>query len=244
MRVKVWMGSGIFFLLFVAGIVVYGLGISAGWPVLSLERRRAMARSWFGYNRRILAVTCDLREEVEGLERIPDGPMVILCKHQSTWETVVLQVLLPPSVVVLKESLLWIPVFGWALRATGQIGIDRGKGVEALHRMREQGVRQLGQGVSVLIFPEGTRSAPGQPGRYNPGGVALAMEAGAPILPVAHNAGSFWPRRVFLKKPGVIRVRIGEPIPTAGLARSERKRLQALVEQTIEGMVRELESVG
>ncbi|MBF0127656.1 MAG: 1-acyl-sn-glycerol-3-phosphate acyltransferase [Magnetococcales bacterium] len=241
MQVKVWLGSALFFALFVAGILGFGLWITLVWPVTTLGFRHELARFWFHYNRRILALTCHLTDRVEGLERLPPGPVVILSKHQSAWETVVLQTLLPPSVLVLKESLMWIPVFGWALKATGQIPIDRSKGVEALHRMQERGLHHLGRGMSILIFPEGTRSAPGRPGKYNPGGVALALAAGVPIVPVAHNAGSFWPRRVFLKRPGEIQVRIGDPIPTAGLGRSDRKRIQALVEETIEGMMREIE---
>lgn len=241
MQVKTWFRSGIFFGLFVVGIVCFGLLITLGWPVTTLERRRAWSWIWSRYNRRVLAMTCELHERVEGLERLPAPPFVILSKHQSAWETVAFLSIFAPCVLVLKESLMWIPVFGWALKATQQIAIDRGKGVEALHRLQAQGVRQLEQGTSVLIFPEGTRSVPGHPGKYNPGGVALALLAGVPIVPVAHNAGSFWARRTFLKKPGEIRVIIGDPIITAGLGKGDRKALQSQVEQCIEGMMTELE---
>ncbi|MBF0271444.1 MAG: 1-acyl-sn-glycerol-3-phosphate acyltransferase [Magnetococcales bacterium] len=240
--VKGWIRSVLFFALLVAGTCVYGLLISVSWPVASLARRRRWAADWSRYCRRLLAVSCDLRERVEGLENLPPPPYVILSKHQSAWETLAFVSLFYPCVQVLKQSLTWIPVFGWALQATGQISIDRSRGVAALHRLHEQGIHQLEQGVAVLIFPEGTRSAPGVAGKYHPGGVSLALAAGAPIVPVAHNAGSFWPRRSFLKKAGEIRVRIGTPIATAGLSRADRKALVARVEATIEAMTAELET--
>ncbi|MEO5335227.1 MAG: 1-acyl-sn-glycerol-3-phosphate acyltransferase [Magnetococcus sp. YQC-5] len=241
MQVKGWLRSGIFFGLFLVGIVGFGLCIMLMVPVSRLAQRRNYARIWSRFNRRLLAVVCGLEESLEGLEKLPEPPFVILAKHQSAWETVALLSIFYPCVLVLKQELMWIPVFGWALRATRQIAIDRGRGVEALHRLHDQGVDQLKQGISVLIFPEGTRSAPGIPGKYNPGGVALALAAGVPIVPVAHNAGSFWPRRTFLKKPGVIQVRIGDPIVTSGLGRADRKALVLRVEEVIEGMMNTIE---
>ncbi|MBF0428573.1 MAG: 1-acyl-sn-glycerol-3-phosphate acyltransferase, partial [Magnetococcales bacterium] len=217
MLVKGWLRSGIFFGLFVVGIFVFGMAITLLWPVTTLAQRRALSRRWSRYTRAMLAWTCDLRERVEGLEHLPSGPCILLSKHQSAWETVAFLSIFPGCVLVLKESLMWIPVFGWALKATEQIAIDRSQGVAALHRLHEQGLRQVEGGMSVLIFPEGTRSAPGHPGKYNPGGVALALAAGVPIVPIAHNAGLFWARRTFVKKKGVIHVRIGPPIATAGL---------------------------
>ncbi|MBF0341176.1 MAG: 1-acyl-sn-glycerol-3-phosphate acyltransferase [Magnetococcales bacterium] len=240
--VKDWVRSALFFAMFVLGIVVHGGLITLVWPLVSLDRRRGLSRAWSLFSRRWLGRICDLRERVEGMENLPPPPYVILSKHQSAWETMAFVSLFHPCAQVLKESLTWIPVFGWALLATGQISIDRSRGVAALHRLHEQGARQLQQGVAVLIFPEGTRSAPGIPGKYHPGGVSLALAAGVPIVPVAHNAGSFWPRRSFLKKSGEIRVRIGPSIPTEGLSRGDRKALVARVEETIEAMTRELES--
>ncbi|MBF0613890.1 MAG: 1-acyl-sn-glycerol-3-phosphate acyltransferase [Magnetococcales bacterium] len=239
--VKGGVRSTLFFGLFVVGTVGFGLGISVLWPVVSLQQRRNWARNWSRSIRWVLGWSCQLHEQVEGWENLPAPPYVILSKHQSAWETVAFVSLFYPCVQVLKQSLTHIPVFGWALRATDQIAIDRSKGVAALHRLHEHGTRQLQEGVAVLIFPEGTRSAPGVTGKYHPGGVSLALAAGVPIVPVAHNAGSFWPRRSFLKKPGVIRVRIGTPLPTAGLSRADRKALMAQLEERIETMTRDLE---
>ncbi|MBF0261280.1 MAG: 1-acyl-sn-glycerol-3-phosphate acyltransferase [Magnetococcales bacterium] len=241
--VKGWLRSATFFSLFVVGITLFGLGITLAWPVTNVAQRRRLASLWSAYSRRLLAVTCDLHERIEGMENLPPPPYVILAKHQSAWETVAFVSLFYPCVQVLKQSLTWIPVFGWALKATHQIAIDRGRGVAALHRLHEQGTDQLAQHVAVLIFPEGTRSAPGTTGKYHPGGVSLALAAGAPIVPVAHNAGLFWPRRTFLKRPGTIRVTIGPPIPTEGLSRADRKALVQKVEETIESMTRTLEAI-
>ncbi|MEO5362525.1 MAG: 1-acyl-sn-glycerol-3-phosphate acyltransferase [Magnetococcus sp. DMHC-8] len=232
--------SSLFFVLFVAGIVVYATVIVALWPVTSLAQRRRMACSWAQYNRRLLAVVCGLRDRIIGLERLPPPPFVLLCKHQSAWETVTLHAVFPPFVLVLKKSLLFIPFFGWALKATGQIAIHRHRELEALRILHAEGKRQCAQGTSILIFPEGTRMPPGTVGHYNAGGVALAMAAGVPIVPVAHNAGEFWGRRSFLKKPGVIQLRIGHPIDTRGLEKNARKALLQQVQAAVETLMAEI----
>ena len=148
----------------------------------------------------------------------------------------------PLFVLVLKHSLLFIPFFGWALKATGQIAINRSREIEALRTLQTQGKSQCEQGISILVFPEGTRVPPGEVGHYNAGGVVLAMAAGVPIVPVAHNAGEFWGRRAFLKKPGEIQLRIGQPIATQGLAKSARKALLNQVQDTIETMMVEIQA--
>ncbi|MBF0161029.1 MAG: 1-acyl-sn-glycerol-3-phosphate acyltransferase [Magnetococcales bacterium] len=237
----IFLRSFLFFLLFVAGILLYATLIVALWPMTSLAQRRRMACSWAQYNRRLLAVICDLRETIVGLENIPPPPFVLLCKHQSAWETVTLHALFPTFVLVLKKSLLFIPFFGWALKATGQIAIDRKRELEALRILQTEGKQCFAQGVSVLIFPEGTRVPPGTVGHYNAGGVALALAAGVPIVPVAHNAGTFWRRRSFLKKPGEIQMRIGPPIATQGLGKSARKALLGQVQESIETMMQEIQ---
>ncbi|MEO5346087.1 MAG: 1-acyl-sn-glycerol-3-phosphate acyltransferase [Magnetococcus sp. YQC-9] len=242
--VKGWLRSALFFALFVVGITFFGLWITLAWPIAAVPHRQRLASHWSSFTRRLLTLTCDLHEEILGMENLPPPPYVILSKHQSAWETVAFVSLFHPCVQVLKRSLTWIPIFGWALQATHQIAIDRSRGVAALHRLHEQGTQQLQKHVAVLIFPEGTRSAPGVTGKYHPGGISLALAAGAPIVPVAHNAGSFWPRHAFFKKPGTIRVRIGPPIPTEGLSRADRKALAQKVEETIESMTRDLESTG
>lgn len=232
--------SSLYFVAFTLGIVVFGTVIGLIGRLLPYPVCHGLVQVWGHYNRIMLAWICGLRDQIEGLEKLPPGPFVILCKHQSAWETVTMHTLFPPFVLVLKKSLMYIPFFGWALWATRQIPIDRANGVEAIRLLQEIGAQRLGDGISVLIFPEGTRIAAGETGKYNAGGVALAMRARVPIVPVAHNAGYFWPRNGFLKKPGLIRVKIGDPIPTADLDRNARRMLQEQVQERIETMAREL----
>ena len=162
-----------------------------------------------------LKLTCGLSHSIEGGENIPDQPCIILSKHQSAWETIAFQTIFPPQAWVLKRELLWIPFFGWGLAMTQPIAIDRGEGLKALDSVIKQGMDRLQQGRFVVIFPEGTRMAPGERGRYNPGGAMLAVKAQTAVLPVAHNAGKFWPRHGFIKNPGVIKVVIGPLISVA-----------------------------
>jgi 1-acyl-sn-glycerol-3-phosphate acyltransferase len=158
-----------------------------------------------------------LRYRVEGLENLSDQPAIILSKHQSAWETLAFQLIFPPQVHVLKKELLWIPFFGWGLALMSPIAIDRGRGVRSLRQMATQGAKRLAQGFWIVVFPEGTRVPPGTTGTYRIGGAWLAVRTGASVVPVAHNAGLFWKRNAFTKRPGTIRVVIGKPIASAGL---------------------------
>jgi 1-acyl-sn-glycerol-3-phosphate acyltransferase len=155
---------------------------------------------------------CGVRYRVLGKENIPREPCVILAKHESAWETLAFQVVLPPQVWVIKRELLWIPFFGWGLAMLSPIAIDRKAGTRALRQMVEQGRSRLAHGFSIVIFPEGTRATPGARGTYHPGGAWLATQIGAPILPVAHNAGDHWPRKSFLKYPGLVTISVGTPV--------------------------------
>jgi 1-acyl-sn-glycerol-3-phosphate acyltransferase len=158
-----------------------------------------------------------LQYRVEGLENLLDQPSIILSKHQSAWETLAFQLIFPPHVHVLKKELLWIPFFGWGLALMSPIAIDRGRGVRALRQMAAQGAARLTQGFSIVVFPEGTRVPPGTAGTYQIGGAWLAVRTSAAVIPVAHNAGLYWRRNAFTKRPGTIRVVIGKPISSAGL---------------------------
>lgn len=159
---------------------------------------------------------CRLDYRVEGREHLPSEPCVILSKHQSAWETLAFQTVFPPQVHVLKRELLWIPFFGWGLAMMSPIAIDRSKGRTALRQLARLGKERILQGFWVVIFPEGTRVAIGTQRKYQPGGAWLAVQTGTPVVPVAHNAGLFWPKNSFLKRPGTITMRIGPAIPTAG----------------------------
>lgn len=163
-----------------------------------------------------LKVTCNIRHEITGIENIPNSPSIILGKHQSTWETFAFQAIFPTQVYVLKRELLWIPIFGWGLAMSSPIAINRSSGREALKQLVEKGKDRLAKGLWVVIFPEGTRIAPGKRGKYHIGGAWLATHTKTQVLPVAHNAGNFWPKG-FIKKPGVIQMHIGKPIQTADL---------------------------
>lgn len=222
--------SLLFFVGQVFTVVLYTPVAFAVYPLNPVTRSRIIAH-WAYFIVWWLKLTCGLRHEVEGADNIPDDPCVILSKHQSAWETIAFQTIFPPQAWVLKRELLRIPFFGWALAMSQPIAIDRSEGMHALHRVAEQGEDRLRQGRFVVVFPEGTRVAPGEKGRYNPGGAMLAVRAGVGVLPVAHNAGEFWPRRGFLKRPGVIRVAIGPMIEVKG---KRAKQVSKAAEQWIE----------
>jgi len=160
---------------------------------------------------------CGIRYRVIGVGHIPQTPCVVLSKHQSAWETLAFQVIFPPQVYVVKRELLWIPFFGWGLAMVSPIAIDRRAGMRAMKQMLEQGKDRLARGFWVIVYPEGTRMAPGRRGTYQSGGAAVAAHAGVPVLPVAHNAGTCWRRKAFLKYPGTITVSVGVPINASGL---------------------------
>lgn len=172
-----------------------------------------------------------IRWRVEGLEHLPAKPSIILSKHQSAWETMAFQLIFPPQVHVLKRELLWIPFFGWGLALMSPIAIDRRRGVAALRSIARRGRERLAQGFWVVVFPEGTRVPPGQRREYQLGGAWLAAASGAPVVPVAHNAGLLWPRNAFLKRPGTVTVRIG---PSIDPRERDPKTINALAEKWIE----------
>jgi len=206
------------------------------WP-LSFNTRFRVISQWARFNVWWLEKTCNVHYEVIGRENLPAGNAIVLCKHQSTWETLVLQQILPPQVWLLKRELLWVPVFGWALALLEPIAIDRGAGRKAVRQLIKQGQRKLDQGRWVVIYPEGTRTAPGQRGRYALGGAILAEHSGYPVVPIAHNAGEFWPRRAFIKRPGTIKLVIGPVIETAG---RKAQDINAEVEAWIEGQMAQI----
>jgi 1-acyl-sn-glycerol-3-phosphate acyltransferase len=176
----------------------------------------AMARSWAVCVLWMLERLCGLKFVVEGRERIPAGNHIVMSKHTSAWETVALFVIFPPQVWVLKRELIWIPFVGWGLKMLNPIAINRGAGHRAVNQVIEQGKERLADGLWVIIFPEGTRVAVGETRKYGVSGALLASAAGKLVVPVSHNAGTFWPRRGIVKKPGTIRVIIGEPVNAVG----------------------------
>ena len=171
---------------------------------------------WNAYSLWWLGLTCRIKYQVSGEENVPPGPCIILANHQSAWETLFLYHHFLPLCAILKKQLLLIPFFGWALGMLEPIAIDRSKRGRALTQLLEQGKQRLDDGISVLVFPEGTRVAPGIEKKYSAGGAELAVSTGTQILPIAHNAGLFWPAHQLIKHPGTIQVVIGKPISPVG----------------------------
>ena len=176
----------------------------------------AVARCWARCLFWMLARLCGLRYSVEGRERIPAGNHIVMSNHTSAWETIAQFVIFPPHVWVLKRELLWIPFIGWGLKLLRPIAINRGVGHRAVNQVVEQGKARLAEGLWIIVFPEGTRVVAGQKKKFGVSGALLATATGKLVVPLSHNAGNFWPRRGVVKKPGVVRVVIGEPIVSEG----------------------------
>ncbi len=222
--------STLYSLLQVIITPLYFLIILAAFPLPPIRRYRITA-GWAHTMLFLLRLICGIRYQIIGAKHIPTAPSIILSKHQSAWETLAFQQIFPAQVWVLKKELLRVPFFGWGLALTSPIAIDRSSRKAALKQIVEQGKDRLRQGFWIVIFPEGTRIAPGKKGKYGIGGAWLATHTGAPVVPVAHNAGEFWGRNSFLKLPGTITVSIGEPIDPVGM---EPGDLNSRVESWIE----------
>lgn len=228
--VLLFLRSLVFSLGLIVSVLVWGPLVVLSFPLL-FAQRYWMSQQWSRFVMWWLRLTCGITCQVSGLEQLPKGPAVILVKHQSTWETLFLHQFLPPLALVLKRELLWVPFFGWALAQLNPIAIDRKAGRVAFKQVLQQGEARLNGGQWVLIFPEGTRIAPGERGVYGSSGAVLAVNSGYPLLPITHNAGEFWPRRGFLKRPGTIQLVFGPPLDSH---RYKAKELNALAEEWIE----------
>ncbi len=222
---------------FAAATLLFGLLCPLLRP-LPLAWRYRFTCQWNRFALWWLRLSCGIHHRVEGLEHLPaEGPALVFSKHQSAWETLALHRILPPHANVIKRELLWIPFFGWGMAGLEPISVHRGRGQEALRRVVEQGLAELRRGRWVLIFPEGTRMPPGQRGRYHASGGVLAAAAKCPVLPLAHNAGHYWPRSGWRKYPGCIRVVIGAPIEMR--RRSAREIMNTArdwIESTVAGL--------
>lgn len=175
--------------------------------------RYSCARAWAGTVLKIAELCCGIRYEVEGLEHLNTGSAaIVLSNHQSAWETIAFRYLLPPQTSLVKQSLLWIPFWGWAMATLKPIAIDRNNKHAALRKLISHGTEALKQGLWIIVFPEGTRMPANQMGEFSAGGAMLAQKSGYPVIPIAHDAGKCWPRYSFLKYPGTIKVKIGFPI--------------------------------
>ena len=168
-----------------------------------------------------LKVTLNITTNIIGQENVKKSPCIIISNHQSTWETLAFQTIFPAHTWVLKQELLWLPIFGWSLAMLKPIIINRGDKLKAIKKVIKQGADRLNKGISIVIFPEGTRQPYKHLGEYQNGGAAIAKKSGYEIVPVYHNAGNLWPKGSFIKKPGVITVIIGEAISDSNLTSSE-----------------------
>ncbi len=212
------------------GVVVL---ISALLP-LTIEQRYVIPRTWGRFECWLASVICGIGYVVEGQQNLPDGPFVSLWKHSTAWETMAQMFVVPTASWLLKREVLWIPIIGWAVSTYRPIAINRRAGHSAVNQVVKQGRERLAAGMGVVVYPEGTRVAPGEARKYGISGALLAVEAGVPVVPIAHNAGYFWRRRSLLKRPGTIYVVIGPPIDTRGLEpRQVNERAQQWIEATI-----------
>jgi 1-acyl-sn-glycerol-3-phosphate acyltransferase len=223
---------GIFSTATVAGLLLF-----AGM-LTTFKIRWKIGYAWCAVIGWMTKVFCGLTFEVEGMEHInPQQPVVLLSNHQSAWETLALRYILPPHSVVIKRELLWFPIWGWSLLTLKSIVINRKNQRAALRILLEKGTRYLNEGLSVLIFPEGTRTAARELRKFNIGGAMLAQKSGFPVIPVAHNAGDYWPRYSFFKYPGVIKVKIGPVIESKGRKAADiNAEAEAWVRQAIKEM--------
>ena len=209
--------SVLFYLGYSLATLIWGtLSVLVGWILPSRARFLFIIGGWTRICLWWLKVTCGITHQVTGTEHIPEDPCVVLCRHESTWETLFLQTLLAPQATIIKRELLWIPFFGWAFAMNKPIAIDRGTPRSALKRLITVGKARLADKIWVVLFPEGTRMPPGEIGRFQIGGAALARAAESPVLVIAHNAGDHWPAHELGKRSGAIQVRIMPPFRTNG----------------------------
>jgi len=207
------------------------LGFKAAWFWAKLWSRSTLAAA---------RLICGIRVEIEGRENFPDEACVVIAKHQSALETIAMPMLVPPYAWILKRELFYIPIFGWALAAIGTIAIRRGNPREAIKQVIEQGDERLAENRWVVIFPEGTRSAVGTTGNYQPGGIVVAQKAGAAILPLAMNTGTCWPKRGFIKKPGTVTFKFLPLIDAETVSSAKRNDLLEQLKTDIEAETRQL----
>lgn len=217
-------------------VIAFSLPIALFRRFTSYDFASRASNAWGRSNLKMLKWVCNLEYRIEGWENLPDKACVVLSKHQSAWETIALRGLLPPHQAwVLKQELLNVPFFGWALKAVEPIAIDRTAGRQAVKQIVSQGVHALENERWVIVFPEGTRVAPGKRKKYGIGGSILAERSGRPVVPIAHNAGVFWRRRGIRKYPGTIDVVIGKPISTENKKASQITReVEAWIESQME----------
>lgn len=234
--IRQWLGSLVFTFWMFFSVFFYAFVIIIIAPA-PYRYRFAVAQSWASMIMKSVSFLCGIKYEVRGRERVPEGTAIYLLKHSSAFETLAEIVIFPQQSWVLKRELQWVPIFGWALRLLRPIAINRSGGRNAVSQIIKQGGDLLDDGVNVMIFPEGTRVQHGKTRRYGMSGAALAGATGKPLIPVAHNAGRFWPRRGIIKHPGTVTFIIGDPVYVGDRdIRSVNKEVQEWIEGQIANM--------
>lgn len=214
-----------FYLGYITITVLWGtLCVLIAWALPYRTRFNFVIGIWTRMVLVWLRLTCGIRHEVHGTNNLPASPCVVFAKHESTWETLFLQTLLAPQATIIKKELLQIPFFGWAFSLLKPIAIDRREPRSALRKLVDAGKRRLQDRIWVVMFPEGTRTPPGQMGKFQAGGSLLAASGDYPVVCIAHNAGRYWPAHALAKTAGVIQVQIAEPIDTSGMSAKEISR--------------------
>jgi 1-acyl-sn-glycerol-3-phosphate acyltransferase len=238
---SLWLRSLFFNVGWYVGTAVIAI---VGLPLLLAPRRAviAWADCWIVFCLWWLRVTCGITHRLHGLENRPAGPVILACKHQSSWETLAFHRLFPNAATVLKRELVFIPVVGWAMARAGNIAVERGDGARALRSLLRQARQAVGEGRSILIYPEGTRTPVGSTQPYHAGIAAVYRQLGIPVVPVALNSGLFWGRRKFIKRPGLIEVEVLPAIPP-GLDRATfmatlHERIETATTRLVEGASR------
>lgn len=214
---KLWLGirSTFFWLFFLPATLITAILVSAVF-FAPLKVRLGFVKTWISFSLVLLHFFCGLKYQIEGMENIPDKGFILMSKHSSTWETIALQKFFDPMVWVVKRELTRIPVFGWALISVNAIALDRGTGRKAIKQLIKESKQHMDQGRILMLFPEGTRVLPMQYKPFKLGGAIVSHKTGYAVLPIAHNAGEFWPRHSWIKWPGTIRLVIGKPIEPEG----------------------------
>ena len=220
-KIRIYLGSALFLAssiaatFFIAPVVIACI-------IFPFSVRYNIGRAWANIVLKMAEIFCGVRYEVEGLENIkPNEAAIVLSNHQSAWETLAFRCFLPPQTSLFKQSLLWIPFWGWAMATLKPIAIDRNSKHSALRKLISRGTEALQEGLWVIVFPEGTRRSVGEMGEFSAGGAMLAQKSGYPVIPIALNAGLYWPRYSFLKYPGIIKVKIGPGIESIGRKAAE-----------------------
>lgn len=220
-----YLRSFLFNIFLITFTVFYACICLISFPFVKLPTRYKIAQVWCRINLSIAKYLCGLDYRVQGLEHyqaVLGQPVIVLAKHQSAWETIAISALLKPRLCyIFKYELLFVPFFGWALGLLRMIHVNRKQGSQAFLSVVQQGKQRLSEGAWMILFPEGTRTLSGANSKYKTGGARLAVATNAFVLPIAHNAGRYWPKNSLLKKPGCITVSIGPAIPSAGKTAEE-----------------------